>query len=259
MAGRNKSRFEKWFSVSRHRKRFGAKNLSDHISLGFAAQKKVIIEGDELFNIYSEKPMTCVSKGVLDYFKTLFPAHKNSQQIYNPLNVYLITRCAGEAQVEHKNYIVHVGKFKREKWHDILIKAYAASKTDKLLVLVGQGPLESEYRSFVSQLNLNDKVIFADFHSTPYPLIKHADLLVLSSDFEGLGMVLLEALALNTPAISSDCRSGPSEILPARNLFPPRGVDALAELLSVPDFAIYNVDFPDQFNASTIAERYLAL
>ncbi|MBT5924028.1 MAG: glycosyltransferase, partial [Cellvibrionales bacterium] len=101
------------------------------------------------------------------------------------------------------------------------------------------------------------KVIFAGFHANPYPLIKQADLLVLSSDFEGLGMVLLEALALHTPAISSDCRSGPSEILPEENLFPPRDIDRLAALLSIPDYSIYAVDFPQQFSAHNIAERYL--
>ena len=229
--------------------------ISDEYALELESGKK--IKNHEVFSVYSKKPVTCVSQGVLDDFKQIFPSHKEFKQIYNPINLELITRHADGCEVEYENYIVHVGKFKREKRHDILIRAYAASNTSKFLVLVGQGPLEKEYRDLVAELNLSQKIIFAGFHSNPYPLIKHADLLVLSSDFEGLGMVLLEALALDTPAISANCRSGPSEILPADNLFPPRDIERLAELLSVPDYSIYNVEFPHQFNASNIAERYL--
>ena len=231
--------------------------ISDEYASEFNDDKK--IKNHEVLGIYSKKPVTCVSQGVLDDFKEIFPAHKAFNQIYNPINVDLIVQSASKFEAEYDNYIVHVGKFKREKRHDILIRAYAASNTDKLLVLVGQGPLEQVYRALVAQLHLTHKVIFAGFHSNPYPLIKHADLLLLSSDFEGLGMVLLEALALHTPAISSHCRSGPSEILPQGNLFPPGDVDSLAKMLSAPDYSIYAVDFPPQFCALNIAERYLAI
>ena len=104
---------------------------------------------------------------------------------------------------------------------------------------------------------MTDKVIFAGFHSNPYPLIKNADLLVLSSDFEGLPTVLLESLSLSTPAISSDCPSGPREILPSNNLFPQDNIDKLAEFLSVPDYSIYKVELPDKFYADTIAKKHL--
>ena len=212
---------------------------------------------NEVFKIYAKKPVICVSQGVADDFKCLFPSHEGCHQIYNPINVDLINIYADECAVSYKNYIVHVGKFKREKRHDVLIKAYAKSETDKLLVLVGQGALENEYKALVSQLNLTDKVIFAGFHSNPYPLIKHAELLVLSSDFEGLPTVLLESLSLSTPAISSDCPSGPREILPSNNLFPQNNIDKLAEFLAVPDYSIYKTNLPDKFYADTVAKKYL--
>ncbi|MDB2409153.1 glycosyltransferase [Pseudomonadales bacterium] len=211
----------------------------------------------EVFKIYSKKPVICVSQGVADDFKSLFPLHEGCNQIYNPINADLIKTYANECDVPYKNYIVHVGKFKREKRHDVLIKAYAKAEIDKLLVLVGQGALESEYKALVSQLNLTGKVIFAGFHSNPYPLIKNADLLVLSSDFEGLPTVLLESLSLSTPAISSDCPSGPREILPSNNLFPQDNIDKLAEFLSVPDYSIYKTELPDKFYADTIAKKHL--
>ena len=229
--------------------------ISDEYASEFNDDKK--IKNHEVLGIYSKKPVTCVSQGVLDDFREVFPAHKAFNQIYNPINVDLIVRTANNYGAKYDNYIIHVGKFKREKRHDILIRAYAESNTDKLLVLVGQGPLEQECKALVTELKLTQKIIFAGFHSNPYPLIKHADLLVLSSDFEGLGMVLLEALALQTPAISSSCRSGPSEILPEENLFLPGDIHGLADLLSIPDYSIYAVDFPQQFSACNIAERYL--
>ena len=214
------------------------------------------VKDSEIFSIYSKKTVNCVSQGVFEDFKNLFPSHKACHQIYNPINVSLIVASAHERAL-YDNYIVHVGKFNRAKRHDVLIHAYAKSKIDKLLVFVGQGPLEAEYRALVSELNLMDKVIFAGFHANPYPLIKNANLLVLSSDFEGLPTVLLESLALGTPAISSNCRSGPSEILPSSNLFPPGDIDSLAVLLSIDDYDVFYSEFSNKFNAKAIAEVYL--
>ena len=62
---------------------------------------------------------------------------------------------------------------------------------------------------------IEDKVIFAGFQKNPYPFIKHAKLMVVSSDFEGFSIAILEALALETAIISTDCPSGPNEVLPA--------------------------------------------
>jgi glycosyltransferase involved in cell wall biosynthesis len=216
------------------------------------------VKYNEVFKIYSKKPVICVSQGVAENFKKLFPAHQECYQIYNPINVDLINAYADDYDdIPYEDYIVHVGKFKQEKRHDILIKAYAKSNTNKLLVLVGQGALEGECRDLVAQLDLKDKVVFAGFHANPYPLIKNANLLVLSSDFEGLPTVLLESLALGTPAISSNCRSGPSEILPSSNLFPPGDIDSLAVLLSTDDYDVFYSEFSNKFNAKAIAEVYL--
>lgn len=76
-------------------------------------------------------------------------------------------------------------------------------------------------------MGIAERVIFAGFQSNPYPLIKHAALLVLSSDSEGFGNVLVEALLCGTPVVSTRCPGGPAEILQRA------GMDiALAELSS---------------------------
>lgn len=71
-----------------------------------------LVRKNEILKIYNKKPITSVSKGVLKYFKNLFPDHQQCRQIYNPINIKHI-RSAGED--EPSKYIVHVGKFRREK------------------------------------------------------------------------------------------------------------------------------------------------
>nr|MBD3623211.1 glycosyltransferase [Sunxiuqinia sp.] len=81
------------------------------------------------------------------------------------------------------------------------------------LIVVGDGPSKSRLVEISEKIGVAEKVIFVGNQSNPYPWIKNADLLILSSKFEGLPTVLVEALILNIPIISSDCKTGPNEIL----------------------------------------------
>ncbi len=186
----------------------------------------------ELKKIYTKKPVVCVSKGVQSDFIKLFKPSKKVQTIHNPIDIKFIQKMAQNDNLTSLNdYIIHVGKFAHQKRHDVLIKAYKESNIEIPLILIGQGHLENSIRALVRKLNLENKVIFLGFQSNPYPLIKNAKLMILSSDFEGLGMVILEALALNIAVISTNCPSGPSEILPSQNLCPVENVGKLAQLI----------------------------
>lgn len=156
-------------------------------------------------------------------------------------------------------YIVHVGKFKTEKRHDILLKAFAQSSFQGHLVLIGQGALRPDVEKLANDLGIQHRVIFAGQLTNPFPAIKNAQLLVLSSDFEGLGMVLLEAVALGTPTLRTDCPCGPNEIVGAQQLVPAGDVKALAAKLSVRDFSNYKVLWNPVFDLSYARERYLSL
>ena len=184
--------------------------------------------------IYIRKPCICVSKGVEeDLRKFLTKSTKYYiTTIHNPIDTTQVAIAAEEEKNDIiPDAIIHVGKFKRQKRQDRLIRAYHASKCSYPLVFVGNGELLTEAKILVSNLQLEDKVHFLGFRKNPYPYIKAARLLVLCSDFEGLGMVLLESISLDTPAISSDCPSGPNEVLPRPNLFQVDDFEDMVKLL----------------------------
>jgi len=110
--------------------------------------------------------------------------------------------------------ILTVGSLRNQKNHALLLRAFATmDRTDQRLMLVGQGGNEAALRALASDLGIASQVIFAGFHSDPAPFFATADLFVLSSDIEGLPTVLIEALSFGLPVVSTDCPSGPAEIL----------------------------------------------
>lgn len=218
-----------------------------------------LIYKNELSRIYNRKPCICVSKGVMSDFNLCFPDNKNTCAIYNPIDLMSVKEASKKFKPIYENYIIHVGKFKSAKRHDVLLNAFAKSKTTKKLVLVGQGPLKEEMEALAEKLGVSDKVIFADFQENPYPYIKGASLLILSSDFEGLGMVLLEAQILGTPVISSDCPSGPREVLPERCLFPVNDPDAITRIFDENNFEQYRSAVKPEFESKIVCQQYLML
>ena len=229
-------------------------------SLEYAAQlnPKFIAQ---LKKTYLAKPCVGVSEGVTKDFKQLFAEQSQITTIYNPIDVDEVRRTADEFVPEYQDYIVHVGKFKQQKRHDILIKAYAKANVPQKLVLVGTGNLMEASKQLVKDLNIENKVIFAGFQKNPYPFIKHAKFMVLSSDFEGLGLVILEALALDTPVISTDCPSGPSEILVKDALVSVGNVDDLAGKIkiAVQQTDHYMTGLNQKFYPQFAVMRYLEL
>ncbi len=91
--------------------------------------------------------------------------------------------------------------------------------------------MRPELERLAKELGVGNRVILPGFQSDPNPFYETADLFVLSSDYEGFGNVIVEALATGTPVVSTDCPSGPSEILEGGKwgrLTPVGDVDALA-------------------------------
>jgi glycosyltransferase involved in cell wall biosynthesis len=216
--------------------------------------------------IYNNSQIITVSNGVRTDFTNLRYFPKHIQTIYNPIDVKKVRILASQLQIDKGSYIIHVGRFDRQKRHDILIKAYARSKIQHKLMLVGDDNTHCgrEARTLVQELGLNDCVVFIGLLTNPYPLIKNASALVLSSDYEGLPTVILEAIALQTPVISTDCPSGPKEILSGRlseGLVKMQDIDALArKMQNIPNYIEADYLEPlSKFLPEFIARRYIKL
>ena len=128
--------------------------------------------------------------------------------------------------------IVTVGSLKAQKNHPLLLHALArVSHLDACLTIVGAGAAEAELRRLAAELGIAERVVLAGFHPDPTPFYNTADLFVLSSNYEGFGNVIVEALAQGLPVVSTDCPSGPGEILEGGRwgtLVPVGDADALA-------------------------------
>ena len=110
--------------------------------------------------------------------------------------------------------ILTVGRMKAVKNHPLLLRAFALlDRPDARLMFVGEGDRREALLSLAHKLGVTDRVIFAGFHPDPTPFYKTADLFVLSSNYEGFGNVIVEAMACGTKLVSTDCPSGPAEIL----------------------------------------------
>jgi glycosyltransferase involved in cell wall biosynthesis len=111
--------------------------------------------------------------------------------------------------------IITVGRLVPEKNQALLLNAFAIviKRVEAQLVLVGVGPLENQLQKQAETLGVLEHVRFMGFHPRPNELLSESDLFVLTSDYEGLGNVLVEALFCGLPIVSTDCPSGPREVL----------------------------------------------
>lgn len=139
---------------------------------------------------------------------------------------------AGEPPV-----VVAVGGMRQQKDFATLIRAFARLRKQRecRLVIIGDGRQMMRLQYLVRDLGMANDVAFPGWLSNPYPWVSSADVLALSSLWEGFGNVIVEALALGTPVVATDCPYGPAEILQGGaygRLVPVRDDGAMAQALS---------------------------
>jgi glycosyltransferase involved in cell wall biosynthesis len=177
-----------------------------------------------LANIFYKKAdrIIAVSKGVKsDLIQNLKIKESKIETVYNPINVEGISKKSEEKVVSDfidndSKIILAVGSFEKQKNFSGLIRAFeilSKKRPDIKLVILGEGSLRLDLESLVEELSLGDKVLLPGFVDNPYKYMKRADVFVLSSINEGLPNVILEAMACGTPIVSTNCPSGPKEIL----------------------------------------------
>jgi glycosyltransferase involved in cell wall biosynthesis len=162
-----------------------------------------------------------VSSGVADDLAAISGIGRSRfDVVYNPIAVRPPTSGAetvvgGAWRGWTGKRIISVGTLKAQKNQVLLFRAFAwlLETVDARLMLLGEGPLRAMLEALARELGVADKIDMPGFIADPMPFYRTADLFVLSSDYEGLPTVLIEALACGLPVVSTDCPSGPAEIL----------------------------------------------
>jgi glycosyltransferase involved in cell wall biosynthesis len=161
--------------------------------------------------------------------------------VFNPVPKPVFHEDAHEAAEKAWNgwrgpRLLTVGTLKKEKNHAMLLRAIKTlvQKRDARLIILGAGDLFDDVAALISEMKLGEKVILPGPTRFPGPFYNSADLFILSSDHEGFGNVIVEAMACGLPVVSTDCKSGPREILDNGRygvLTPVGDADALAQAI----------------------------
>jgi glycosyltransferase involved in cell wall biosynthesis len=218
-------------------------------------------------SVYQNSNVVAVSQAVLNDIRSGFGITlSKGTVIHNPFDIDGIHLRAKEpCEMAGQDYLIHVGRFHEHKRHDRLISAYALSGIQAPLVLMGNGSSARivELKSIASAEGVTDRVIVKAFAPNPYPWIANARMLVLSSDCEGFGNVLVEALICQTPVVSTNCPGGPTEILTGELA---RGLSGMsAQELADTMLDIYNnppnIDTTtiESYSIGAICQQYLSL
>ncbi len=166
--------------------------------------------------LYKNEIMAAVSNEAEVKFKEQFKLN-NIRTLYNTFESNIIEDLAIKKNEDLGNYILYFGRIdEAHKNLKFLIRCYKGSKLIELgfkLILLGNGEDLQTLKLYVESLKLEKDVIFKPFVANPFPLVKHARFTVLTSNFEGFPMVLIESLSIGTPMVSINCKSGPKEII----------------------------------------------
>lgn len=168
--------------------------------------------------------MIGVSHGVIDGLCEVAGVNRHkTTTIFNPLRLFQNhTQQLPEASLTRKKFwgaedikLLSVGRLAPPKAYEIMIEALSMLK-DKgrfKLIIVGEGRLRTSLETRIARLGLEENVLLAGESHSVSEYYQNADLFLLSSSSEGFGNVLVEALSFGLPIVSTDCQSGPSEIL----------------------------------------------
>ena len=161
---------------------------------------KSLYEQFKVLKIFDEKKMYILNDPIINYNEIIKLKNDNNVPKY----------------VVNQNCIVCIGRLTRQKNFPFLIKNFALMKKkykDYRLIIIGDGELKNKLISQIKILNLYEDVILVGHQRNIYKFLKHAKVFVLSSLWEEVGFVMVEAASCNVNIISSDCKNGPEEFL----------------------------------------------
>jgi glycosyltransferase involved in cell wall biosynthesis len=216
--------------------------------------------------------VVAVSEGVAkDLNQSLGLPKSLIEVIYNPIVTPLMLE-KSQQPLEHSWFkageppvVLGVGRLEPQKNFPLLIHAFAKVRRQRpaRLIILGSGGERQALEALVKELDLQTDVSIVSFLENPYPYIAKSDVYVSSSNWEGFGNVIVEAMALGTPIVSTDCPYGPAEILEGGKygaLVPKGDADVMAtRILDALSGKIYATDprWMEQFSVQTATQRYL--
>lgn len=202
--------------------------LVDHVHLSSSVEKEIFFPRNifkliiKLTYLFSNK-IIVVSNGVKkDLVEISNKLNKKIKVIYNPLIKKEKVKIKNKKSLKKKIWgentkyrILSVGSLKIQKDHFNLIEAFSLLKFQKKcrLLIIGNGPLKNQLKKFIKIKKLENKINLINFKSDLQIYYETADLFVSSSKWEGFSNVIAESLGFGLPVVSTDCKSGPSEIL----------------------------------------------
>jgi glycosyltransferase involved in cell wall biosynthesis len=186
-------------------------------------KEKIVAIGMRLLYWKADK-ILAVSNGVADDLAGHISCDRSKIDVlYNPVEVPtsgesidLVCPASFRAGLSSgESIILGVGRLTQQKNFALLIRAFAMVRSVRpcKLVILGDGELSRDLIEIAESLDILEDVYMPGFSRDPFTWMKLADVFVLSSDWEGLPNVLIQAMACGTPVVSTDCKSGPAEIL----------------------------------------------
>ena len=230
--------------------------LSEHenISISFKYEPRSRVKAWAIPRLYPQSDVViAVSRGVGGNLVTNFGVpHEKIKVIYNPVDIDHILTLAQE-DVDHpwfvhkeRPIVIAVGHLTVSKGYPHLLRAFAQvrERFPCRLVILGEGEERNALETLTQQLGIENEVAFLGFQQNPLKYMVQSDILTLSSLWEGLGLVIIEAMACGVPVIATRCPSGPDEIISdgVNGLLVPVADDvaiaaAILQLLTERDFA----------------------
>ena len=218
--------------------------------------------------------IVAVSNGVAQDLAQITGIKKEKiQVIYNPvITPELIDKA--EKPLEHPWFadgeppvLLGIGRFVAQKAFFTLIRAFAKVRHRQpvRLMMLGNGRDKQKLQALAAELGVDRDIAWMGFVDNPFAYMKRASLFVLSSAWEGLPTVLIEAMAVSLPVVSTNCPSGPAEILDNGKygeLVPVGNTQAMAEAIIkvlAGNFTPVERTWLDRFTFTTATQKYLAL
>lgn len=173
-----------------------------------------------LFNRFADHAVALNKKMANDFISYLHIPNNKITTIYNPVYRDEIETLSQEPldypffHDPSTKVVLAVGRLTTQKGFPLLLKAFARVEDKNIrLLILGEGAMRNELNALSKELGIEDRVDMPGFVDNPFPYFAQADLFVLSSIWEGFGNVLVEALACGASIVSTNCQSGPEEIL----------------------------------------------